>query len=132
MMIKFKNGSTWQVIGSDNYNSLVGSPPAGVVFSEWALANPAAWGYLRPILAENGGWALFIYTPRGKNHGWSTFKSAQSEKDWFCEKLPVSQTKSLSLDILESEKRQLQKEHVMRRVKAFTTRSMSAPLMPRY
>jgi len=39
MMIRFRNGSTWQVCGSDNYNSLVGSPPVGVVFSEWALAN---------------------------------------------------------------------------------------------
>ena len=25
--------------------------------------------YLRPILVENEGWALFIYTPRGRNHG---------------------------------------------------------------
>jgi hypothetical protein len=39
MMIRFNNGSTWQVCGSDNYNSLVGAPPVGVVFSEWALAN---------------------------------------------------------------------------------------------
>ena len=53
MLIKFKSGSTWQVVGSDNFNSLVGSPPAGVVFSEWALAKPAARAYLKPILAEN-------------------------------------------------------------------------------
>jgi phage terminase large subunit len=24
--------------------------------------------YLRPILLENGGWQMFITTPRGKNH----------------------------------------------------------------
>ena len=65
MFIRFKNGSTWQVVGSDNYNALVGSPPLGVVFSEYALADPSAWSFLRPILAENGGWALFISTPRG-------------------------------------------------------------------
>lgn len=111
MMIKFKCGSTWQVVGSDNFNSLVGSPPAGVVFSEWSLANSASWGYLRPILAENGGWALFIYTPRGKNHGWSTFKSAQSEPEWFAEKLPVSTTNALPIEVLEAEERQLKKEH---------------------
>jgi len=29
---------------------------------------PAAWNYLRPILAENKGWAAFVSTPRGKNH----------------------------------------------------------------
>ena len=42
MFIRFLNGSTWQVVGSDNFNSLVGSPPAGVVYCEWSLANPAA------------------------------------------------------------------------------------------
>jgi phage terminase large subunit len=68
MFIRFKNGSTWQVIGSDNYDSLVGTPPAGIVFSEWARANPASWGYLAPILLENDGWALFITTPIGRNH----------------------------------------------------------------
>ena len=40
MFIRFKIGSTWQVIGCDNYDSLVGTPPAGIVFSEWAQANP--------------------------------------------------------------------------------------------
>ena len=42
MMIEFVNGSTWQLVGSDNYNSLVGSPPVGVTASEWALADPSA------------------------------------------------------------------------------------------
>ncbi len=55
MFIRFKNGATWQVVGSDRYDSAVGSPPAGVTFSEWALANPAAYAYLAPILLENNG-----------------------------------------------------------------------------
>ena len=50
MMIKFKVGSTWQVVGSDNFNSLVGSPPAGIVYSEWALANPMSRSALRAIV----------------------------------------------------------------------------------
>ena len=40
MKIKLKNGSLWQVVGSDNYHSLVGTPPCGLVFSEWARAVP--------------------------------------------------------------------------------------------
>ena len=43
MLIRFKCGSTWQVLGSDGYDALVGAPPAGIVFSEWALADPRAW-----------------------------------------------------------------------------------------
>ena len=68
MRIKLASGSVWQVVGSDNFNSLVGSPPTGLVFSEYSLTNPAAWDYLRPILAENGGWCVFMMTPRGRNH----------------------------------------------------------------
>lgn len=77
MMIVFKNGSTWQVVGSDSYNRLVGSSPAGVVYSEWALSNPNARAYLRPILAENNGWQIFITTPRGRNHAHTTFKATE-------------------------------------------------------
>lgn len=87
MMIRFKNGSTWQVVGSDNYNSLVGSPPYGVVFSEWALADPASWAYIRPIIKENGGWALFITTPRGDNHARASLSSAKRNPKWFGEVL---------------------------------------------
>ena len=65
MMIEFVNGSVWQVVGSDNFNSLVGAALGGIVYSEWALANPAARAYLRPIIAESRGWQIFITTPRG-------------------------------------------------------------------
>lgn len=92
MFIRFKNGSTWQVVGSDNYNSLVGAPPAGLVVSEWALADPTAWAYLGPILAENDGWALFLYTSRGKNHGYSLYRSAISRPDWHVERQSVEET----------------------------------------
>ena len=53
MFIEFINGSTWQLCGSDSYDSLVGSSPLGVVFSEFALSDPASWSYIRPILLEN-------------------------------------------------------------------------------
>ena len=78
MMIHFKSDSTWQVVGSDNFNSLMGSPPIGVVFSEWSLAKPEAWTYIRPILAENGGWALFLWTPRGRGHATRAFESSNT------------------------------------------------------
>lgn len=103
MMIKFKNGSTWQVVGSDNYNSLVGSPPIGIVFSEFSLANPLCWGYLRPILLENGGWAMFNYTSRGQNHGADLYNAAKNDPEWFAEKLTVDDTKIFTQKQLDSE-----------------------------
>jgi hypothetical protein len=93
MLIELVNGSTWQLAGSDNYDSLVGSNPVGVVFSEWSLCDPNTWAYIRPILAENDGWASFIYTPRGKNHGYSLYNMARKSDDWYCENLTVNDTK---------------------------------------
>ena len=66
MFIRLLNGSTFQLIGSDRYDATVGAGVAGITYSEWALANPSAWGYHRPMLQENKGWACFITTPRGQ------------------------------------------------------------------
>ena len=85
-------GSTWQCIGSDNFQGVIGSPPVGIVYSEWALANPYARAYLRPILAENNGWQAFITTPRGKNHAYNSFMNAKKDPDAFTEVCDVYQT----------------------------------------
>lgn len=107
MFIRFRNGSSWQVVGSDNYDALVGSTPVGVVFSEWALSHPSSWGYISPILRENGGWALFITTPRGKNHAHSTFRDFQDRDGYFAESLSADRTGVFSADALEEERRSL-------------------------
>src|SRR5688572_15313537 len=73
MRMTFFNGANYQVVGTDDINSLVGTNPIGCIFSEYSLHDPGAWEYLRPILKENGGWALFIYTARGRNHGYTLF-----------------------------------------------------------
>lgn len=95
MFIRFKNGSTWQIIGSDRYDATVGASVSGIVYSEWALSNPSAWAYHRPILEENNGWALFITTPRGRNHCYSMYNHARNSPEWFCELLTVKDTGAL-------------------------------------
>lgn len=99
MRIKLKNGSVFQVIGSDNYdNALVGTNPKGVVFSEFAISNPLAYSFVRPILTVNGGWALIITTPRGKNFLWEMYNVALSHpNEWFVSKLTVDDTKHVSM-----------------------------------
>lgn len=111
MFIEFINGSTWQLVGSDTYNSLVGSPPVGITASEWALADPAAWAYLRPILRENNGWALFISTFRGRNHFWRMLEEAKNDKDWFSQILTADQTGVFSGESLEKERAELIREY---------------------
>jgi phage terminase large subunit len=104
MFIRFKNGSTWQVIGSDNYKSLVGTVPRGVVISEWAKANPGAWAYLAPILAENGGWAAFITTPEGRNHAHAMLEMARKNPAWHAEVQTVEDTHAISLEVVAEQR----------------------------
>lgn len=111
MFIEFKSGATWQVVGSDNFDSLVGSPPIGVVFSEWSIANPRAWAYLRPILLENGGWSFFIYTSRGRNHGYTTWETFSQDPEAFAEILPADKTSVFTAEQLERERAEYVKEY---------------------
>ena len=107
MFIRLKNGSTWQVVGSDNYDSLIGSPPIGLVLSEFAYANPVAWQKLSPILLNNGGWAIFPSTPFGRNHFHGLHEHAKTEPGWFTEVLTVDDTGVMTREQILSEERQL-------------------------
>ena len=111
MKIEFKNGSTWQLMGSDNYDSLVGSPPVGLTFSEYALSNPTSLGFLRPILLENGGWAIFNSTPRGKNHFKNLCELAEKSDSWFYSHLTADQTGVFTKEQLLAELEEMQSEH---------------------
>jgi hypothetical protein len=112
MFIRFVTGSTFQVVGSDNFNSLVGAPPVGITFSEWALANPSAWAFLSPILEENGGWASFITTPRGNNHAKSMLDAAKRDawdkasnpRGWFTQILTAGQTGAINAEGIERQR----------------------------
>lgn len=107
MLIEFKNGSIWQLVGSDNYNALVGSPPVGIVYSEYALSDPQSWAYLSPILEENDGWAIFISTSRGNNHFKRLYDFAKVTPGWFAELLPATQTPVFTPDQLEKIKAEM-------------------------
>ena len=96
MKVELVNGSIVQVIGTDNYDSIMGTNPRGCVFSEYALQDPKAWQYIRPILAENQGWAAFNFTPRGRNHGHELYAMAKENPSWFCELLTVEDSCSAS------------------------------------
>lgn len=92
MKVELINGSVFQLIGTDNIDSVMGTNPVGCVFSEYSLQNPKAWDLIRPILRENGGWAAFNCTPRGKNHAYDLYMMAKDNPEWFCEILTINDT----------------------------------------
>ncbi len=104
MKVRLKNGSIIQVIGTNNIDSIVGTNPCGCIFTEYALQDPTAWQLIRPILVENGGWAVFNFTPRGSNHGKELFDMAQKNPDWFCQILTVKDTGIISEEDIQKER----------------------------
>lgn len=97
MTIRFTNGSVIQLVGADHIDSLVGTNPIGINFSEFALMKPSVWDYLSPILNENDGWACFVTTPRGRNHAFDLFRSMvsanQTGSNYFVQVLTVEDTR---------------------------------------
>ncbi len=104
MKIKLCNGSLVQVVGADNIDSIVGTNPVGCVFSEFALQDPKGWDFISPILLENGGWAAFNFTPRGKNHAWKLYQMSKGNPAWFSQLLTVEQTGVLTPEQIQQER----------------------------
>lgn len=108
LKITYRNGSIFQIIGTDRYDSIVGTNPVGCVFSEYALQNPAVWDFIRPILAENGGWAGFNFTPRGKNHAYDLYQVALADpRRWFVSRLTADDTGAIPPEVLEQERKEI-------------------------
>ncbi len=85
--------SIFQIVGTDRLDGIVGPNPVGCIFSEYSLQNPKGWNLVRPILAENLGWAVFCYTPRGKNWGHKLYQAAAANPgEWFLSLKTVTDT----------------------------------------
>lgn len=110
MKIKLKCGALWQLVGADYFDSIMGTNPFGMVFSEAALTTPLAWPHFRPILAANGGWAAFISTPRGFNWFHELLLLAKDAPTWNWSHLNVNDTKHIPAEVLASEKREMADE----------------------
>ena len=114
MKVETHNGSLWQVIGSDNFDNVMGTNPSGIVFSEFSLQDPRAWDYFRPILVENKGWALFLFTPRGRNHAFDIYRQALDNPLWFAQTLTVDDTHVIKKNDIDAERAAGMSEEMIR------------------
>ena len=110
LQIELPNGSRVRLYGADNPDSLRGLYLDGVVLDEYGDMRPNVWGeIIRPLLADRKGWAVFIGTPRGKNHFWEIHKQAQSD-DWLSLTLRASETDLIDAAELADAKSQMTAE----------------------
>ncbi len=104
MRVKLRNKSVIQVIGTDNPDAIRGTNPVGCIFSEYSWHDPIVWEIVEPILLENGGWALFLYTPFGRNHGYRLAMDADNDPDWFYLLSTVDDTGAISMESIKKSK----------------------------
>lgn len=115
LRIDYPNGSRIQLFGADNADALRGLFFDGLVADEYGDWKPSVWGYvIRPALADRGGWAVIIGTPKGRNQFWEIYEHARVNEDWLavCIKasesglLPQKELDALRIELSEDAWRQ--------------------------
>ena len=82
MQITLINGAKISLKGSDRPDTMRGVSLKFLVMDEWADMKPSVWEeVLRPALADRKGSAVFIGTPKGRNHFYELYKYAELEAD---------------------------------------------------
>ena len=84
LTLKLINGSVIALKGAEKPNNLRGRSLDYVVMDEFADMRPEAWyEVLRPSLSDRQGGALFIGTPKGRNHFYDIWaKGVDGDNDW--------------------------------------------------
>ena len=124
LFVELVNGSIYQLVGSDNYQLLRGQNPVGAIFSEYSEQTPDAWEQVySPILAENGGWAWFNFTPKGRNHSYELYQKTRDNPLWFWSIKTIEDTRRdapgengepvITAEYIEEERRQGRDEEVI-------------------
>jgi hypothetical protein len=104
LKITLKNWSFIQILWSDRIDTIRGTNWKWVIFSEYAFQNPMVWDVLRPILAENGWWAIFNSTPNWDNHFKDLYETAKASDNWFSQSLSVEDTWVVSQEYIQKER----------------------------
>lgn len=72
------NNAEISIYGADNPDAFRGQYFDGVILDEYGDMAPSVWSkVLLPTLADRKGWAVFIGTPKGKNHFYKIFRRSQ-------------------------------------------------------
>lgn len=102
LWVELFNGARIRLFGADNPDALRGMYLDGVILDEVADMRPRVWGeIIRPLLADRGGWAVFIGTPKGHNFFYDIWKTANASDNWFATSIRASSSGLISPDELK-------------------------------
>lgn len=81
-LIVFPNGRRLRLFGADNPDSLRGFTWSAVVLDEYKDMGETVWAeVVRPALSVSRGTAMFIGTPKGKNHFYQLYRTAEQRME---------------------------------------------------
>ena len=104
LLIELLNGSIIQLHGADHPDRLRGIGLDYVVLDEYADMKPDTWNLvIRPALSNRNGRALFIGTPRGRNHFYDIYCAAKSKPNWQTFRRPTAHGGYVSPDELAAQ-----------------------------
>lgn len=111
LRVDLPNGGRVRLYGADNYDRLRGIYLDGVVNDEYGDQDPRGWQeVIRPALSDRSGWAIFIGTPKGRNHFAELWDSAAKDETWFKLMLKASGTGLIAEEELADARRQMSED----------------------
>ena len=113
LSVLLPSGARVRIFGADNPDALRGLYFDGIVLDEVADMKPDVWeSIIQPALADRGGWAVFIGTPKGINlFSQLYFRSLELQTEagsgWAALSFPVTATSALPPDEVERMQREM-------------------------
>ncbi len=105
LTVTYPNGSKIRLLGADNPDSLRGISLWGVVFDEYSQQPSNIFPEIvRPALADNKGYAIWIGTPKGHNSFYDLYNHSTKTDNWFGLLLTVEDTGVIDLEELDDAK----------------------------
>ena len=102
LRVELLNGSWITLYGADNPDALRGLYLDGVILDEAGDMRPSLWAdVILPTLVDRRGWAVFIGTPKGKNHFYEVYERSLKDHKWFSMILKASDSGIISQEDLD-------------------------------
>lgn len=108
LRVDFPNTARIRLYGADNADvRMRGLYFMGMVLDEYADFDPRLWGTVMvPTLADHGGWAVFIGTPKGHNAFFRVWNDSADNPGWYRFMLRASESGLLPAEVLNAARRE--------------------------
>lgn len=111
LRVDYPNGARVRLYGAEAAERMRGLYLDGIANDEYGDQDPKVWAeIIRPALSDRRGWAVFIGTPKGRNHFAELCERAESDAEWFYACLKASQTGLIAPEELKAARQDMTRE----------------------